>query len=94
MTEALLIFTVSAFQSVSFCMSSRARNRDHHGYAAYATAFAAAAWFIAFRQISLAEFDLIYLLPYTIGAVVGNKLGAGVSMKLERHLKASADGHL
>jgi len=92
--EALAVFGLSAVQSVTFCMSSRARNRGHRGYAAWSTAFAAAAWFVAFRQISLAEFDMALVLPYVVGAVFGNLIGAEVSMRIERIIVASADGHL
>ncbi len=89
-----LIFLYSAFQSVSFCMSSRARNRDHESYALWATAFAAATWYLAFREVSLAHFAYIHMPSYVIGAVLGNKFGAKISMRIERRLNARADGHL
>ncbi len=92
--NAGLIFLYSAFQSVSFCMSSRARNRDHENYARWATAFAAATWYLAFREVSLANFAYIHMPTYIIGAVIGNAMGAKISMRIERKLNASADGHL
>lgn len=90
----LLVFTLALFQTITFAVASRARNRDHFSYAFTATFVGNIAWFICFRQMDIDAWDTALIVPYALGAAIGGAIGMKVSMILERALYASADNHL
>ena len=46
------------------------------------------------RELVLADLKWYLLIPYALGTVAGSIYGAKLSMKIEKMLGASADGHL
>ena len=98
MYEYMLSFTtilILAFvQNVSFSVVSRSRNRDNLRYHMVAAVFSNGIWFLTFRQLILADMNLLLFLPYTIGTVAGSLTGVKVSMFIERILGAASDSHL
>jgi hypothetical protein len=89
-----LVFCLALFQTVTFAIASRARNRDHYTYAFCATLIGNMAWFICFRQMDIDTWNMDLLLPYSLGAAIGGAIGMKVSMILEKLFYASADAHL
>ena len=51
-------------------------------------------WFLTFRQLILEDMSYAFLLPYMIGTVAGSVFGVKISMKIEKWLGATADGHV
>lgn len=92
--EILKILALAFIQNTSFSMVSRSRNRDNLNYHIIASLFSNTLWFLTMRELVLADLKWYLLIPYAIGTVSGSVYGAKLSMKIERWLGASADGHL
>lgn len=92
--QYLIIFALAFVQSVSFSVVSRSRNRDNMTYHLIASLFSNGIWFLTFRQLVLADMSMYLMLPYILGTVTGSLTGARVSLKIEKLIGASADGHL
>ena len=90
----LKILGLAFIQNTSFSMVSRSRNRDNMNYHIIASLFSNTLWFLTMRELVLAELTWWLLIPYAIGTVSGSVYGAKLSMRIERWLGASADGHL
>ena len=88
------ILILAFVQNVSFSVVSRSRNRDNLRYHMVAAVFSNGIWFLTFRQLILADMNLLLFLPYTIGTVSGSLTGVKVSMFIERILGAASDSHL
>ena len=61
---------------------------------AIASVFSNGIWFLTMRELVLADLSLWLLVPYVIGTVAGSLFGAKVSMRIEKWLGATADGHV
>ncbi len=99
MTEELLpviikILILAFIQNISFTVTSRSRNRDDLRYHMIASVFSNGIWFLTFRELIRGDMNYILFVPYLVGTVIGSITGVKVSMFIERHLGASADGHL
>lgn len=95
MLKSIFIILFLAFvQNVSFSIVSRSRNRDNIKYHILAAGASNTIWFLTFRQLILADMNYMLLLPYMIGTVAGSVFGVKISMKIEKWLGATADGHL
>lgn len=82
------IFFLSLIQNISFTMVSRARNRDNIIYHIICSAFSNLLWFLTMHLLVVADLNLILLLPYLIGTVVGSVLGGKVSYYIEDKINA------
>lgn len=90
----LKILGLAFIQNTSFSMVSRSRNRDNMNYHIIASLFSNTLWFLTMRELVLADLNWWLLIPYAIGTVCGSVYGAKLSMRIEKWLGASADGHL
>jgi len=95
MFKSIIIILFLAFiQNVSFSIVSRSRNRDNIKYHILAASASNTIWFLTFRQLILADMNYMLLLPYMLGTVAGSVFGVKISMKIEKWLGATADGHI
>lgn len=92
--QIITILLLAFIQNVSFSVVSRSRNRDNIRYHIIAASLSNTIWFLTFRQLILADMNYALLLPYMVGTVAGSVFGVKVSMKIEKWLGATADGHL
>jgi hypothetical protein len=94
MLSALLITVLAFIQNVSFSIVSRSRNRNNITYHIVAAGASNTIWFLTFKQLIVA--DMAYwLIPfYVVGTVAGSVMGVKVSMRIEKWLGATADGHV
>lgn len=90
----LKIFGLAIVQNISFTIVSRSRNRGNKKYHMIASLFSNSIWFLTFRELIQGEMNLILFIPYVIGTIIGSTYGMTISMKIEKWLGASADGHL
>lgn len=89
-----IIFALAYAQTITFSLSSRARNRDHMKYLFWTTVCSNLIWYLCFRELVLNEMSLFLLFPYTAGTTFGALSGVKVSMFIEKKINASADAHL
>ena len=59
-----------------------------------AALFSNSIWFLTFRELVLGEMNFILFLPYIVGTIAGSTYGMVISMKIEKWLGATADGHI
>jgi len=90
----LWIFCLAFVQNISFTIVSRSRNRDNKKFHIIAAIFSNGIWFLTFRELILADWELLLFLPYVCGTVIGSTFGMSVSMFIEKLLGATADGHI
>lgn len=88
------ILLLAFIQNISFTIVSRSRNRDNKKFHVIAAIFSNGIWFLTFRELILGDMNYLLFIPYVIGTVIGSTWGMTISMKLEKILGASADGHL
>ena len=91
---ALKILGLAFIQNISFSIVSRSRNRNNKKYHIIASLFSNSIWFLTFRELILGDMNYYLFIPYVIGTVIGSSYGMTISMKIEKWLGASADGHL
>jgi len=92
--QYLTILVLAYVQNISFSIVSRSRNRDNTKYHLVASLFSNTIWFLTFRELIKADMDFSLFIPYVAGTMVGSVTGAKISMKIEKWLGASSDGHL
>lgn len=92
--QMLKILGLAFIQNISFSIVSRSRNRNNKKYHIIAALFSNSIWFLTFRELILGEMNLMLFAPYVIGTIIGSTYGMTISMKIEKWLGASADGHL
>ena len=92
--EPLTILSLAFLQNVSFSMVSRARNRDSTSYHLITSIISNTIWFLCFRELVLGEFGIALIVPYIIGTCIGSIYGTKLSMKIEKLIGATADGHI
>ena len=90
----LNIVLLSFAQNIAFSLVSRARNRNNFWYHLIAAVFSNIVWFLTFRVLVTQNMTWSLLVPYTIGTVSGSLFGAQISMKIEKWLGATSDGHM
>jgi uncharacterized membrane protein YfcA len=90
----LTLIGLAFVQNTSFSMVSRSRNRDNMNYHAIASLLSNTLWFLTMRELFKQELDIFLFAPYALGTISGSVFGAKVSMKVEKWLNATADGHL
>lgn len=91
---AFKILGLAFIQNISFSIVSRSRNRDNKKYHIIASLFSNSIWFLTFRELILGDMNYLLFIPYVVGTVIGSAYGMTISMKIEKWLGASADGHL
>lgn len=94
---ALAGFTVlllAFIQNISFSLVSRSRNRDNMRYHIIASGFSNTIWFLTFKQLIFHDMSLWILPFYMIGTIAGSVFGVRISMRIEKWLGATSDGHL
>lgn len=91
---ALKILVLAFIQNISFSIVSRSRNRNNKKYHIIAALFSNSIWFLTFRELVLGEMNYLLFIPYVIGTVIGSTFGMSISMKIEKWLGATSDGHL
>jgi hypothetical protein len=92
---SLLKILVLAFvQNISFTIVSRSRNRGNKKYHMIAALFSNSIWFLTFRELVQGDMNFMLFIPYVVGTILGSTYGMTISMKIEKWLGASADGHL
>jgi len=89
-----IIFLLAIAQNVSFSMVSRSRNRDNIRYHIICSLFSNTLWFLTMRELVLSDMVLEAIPFYVIGTVIGSLFGTKISMKIEKWLNATADGHI
>lgn len=92
--SALTLIALAFVQNTSFSMVSRSRNRDNMNYHAIASLFSNTLWFITMRELVKQDLDIWLFAPYALGTMSGSIFGSKLSMKIEKWLGATADGHL
>lgn len=94
MLNILTIFILSAVQNVSFSLVSRSRNIDNMKYHMIASLFSNTIWFLTFRELIKSDMDFVLFIPYTTGTLIGSVLGSKISMRIEKMIGATSDGHI
>ena len=90
----ITIMALAFIQNISFSLVSRSRNRDNMKYHIIASGFSNTNWFMTFKQLIMTDMSY-YVLPfYMIGTIAGSVFGVKISMRIERWLGATSDGHL
>lgn len=92
--QLLKILILAFVQNISFTIVSRSRNRGNKKYHMIAALFSNSIWFLTFRELIQGDMNLLLFIPYVIGTIAGSTYGMTISMKIEKWLGASADGHL
>lgn len=92
--KLITIVVLSFVLNFSNSLASRSRNRNNATYHLIATTVSNAFWFLTFRMLVLSGMRYIFFIPYLLGTVTGSVLGSHFSMRVEKRLNASADGHL
>lgn len=90
----LTILLLAFAQNVAFSLVSRSRNRSSISYHIGASVASNAVWFLTFRELITADMSLSLFPAYTLGTVVGSVLGVKISMRIEKWLGATSDGHV
>ena len=90
----LIIFLLAIAQNISFSMVSRSRNRDNMAYHVFCSLFSNTLWFLTMRELVLSDMVLEAIPFYVLGTVIGSVFGAKISMRIEKWLGATADGHV
>jgi uncharacterized membrane protein YfcA len=85
----LLVFIAAFFQTTSFSLVSRARNRNHMGYHAAASVLSNGLWFATMGILVTHDMSWVLAVPYIAGTVLGSLFGAKLSMKIEELLGAT-----
>jgi multidrug transporter EmrE-like cation transporter len=88
--QLITVLLLSFLQSVTFTMSSRARNRSNYKFNLACTVVSSSVWFLTLREILL-DPTLGLLIPYVLGAGIGTLIGTKVSMLIEHKIGAKAD---
>jgi hypothetical protein len=89
-----ILFAICIAQNTAFSLVSRARNRDNHYYHATASVFSNGIWFLTIKYMIDLDMAAWLILPYIAGTVTGSLFGATLSMKIEKLIGATSDGHL
>jgi len=63
-------------------------------YHLIASFFSNTIWFLTFRELILADMSWSLFIPYAIGTMLGSVTGAKISMRIEKWLGATSDGHV
>ena len=91
--QIITLLFLSFLQSVTFTMSSRARNRSNYKYNLFCTVVSNSVWFLTLREVVL-DPSLTLLVPYIVGAGFGTLLGTKVSILIEHKIGAKADENM
>ena len=95
MIYAIVKILVLAFiQNISFSIVSRSRTRDNKRYHLIASLFSNSIWFLTFRELIMGDMNYVLFIPYVVGTMIGSTCGMTISMKIEKWLGATADGHI
>jgi len=89
-----VLVVLGFLQNTSFSMVSRSRNRDNMDYHAIASLFSNTLWLLVVQRLFQEDFTTALLAPYALGTISGSVFGSKLSMRIEKFLGASADGHL
>jgi hypothetical protein len=92
--DLLIIFALALIQNISFSLVSRSRNRDNMKYHLIASFFSNTIWFLTFRELVRADMDWVLFVPYAVGTMIGSVFGAKISMRIEKIIGATSDGHI
>lgn len=90
----LAVLLLAFAQNVAFSLVSRSRNRSSIAYHIGASVASNAVWFLTFRELVTSDMSMSLFPAYTIGTVAGSVLGVKISMRIERWLGATSDGHV
>jgi hypothetical protein len=90
----LTLIGLAFVQNTSFSMVSRSRNRDNLNYHAIASLLSNTLWFLTMRELFEQDLDIFLFAPYALGTISGSIFGSKLSMKIEKLLGATADGHI
>jgi hypothetical protein len=63
-------------------------------YHLIASFFSNTIWFLTFRELIKADMDWTLFIPYAVGTMIGSVTGAKISMRIEKWLGATSDGHV
>lgn len=87
----MMLLLFSAWQSVSFTMVSRARQRGNAQYLAWTSVFSNGVWYLTMHQLTLGSITAEKAIPYIVGATAGSLIGQLISMKVEQATGAVMD---
>lgn len=88
------ILLLAFIQNISFTLVSRSRNRDNKKFHIIAAIASNTIWFLTFRELIRGDMSFQLIIPYIVGTVAGSSFGMTVSMRIEKWLGATADGHV
>lgn len=86
--EYLLLFSLTAIQSITGTLSIRAKNRSNLSYALTCTAINNSVWFFTLMYLVTGDMILPMVIPYVTGAVLGAAIGVKVSIWIENLIGA------
>lgn len=86
----LYVAALAYAQNISFCMVSRARNRNNQTYHMVAAILSNLTWFATFRVLVIENMDWTFFIPYLIGTVAGSLTGAAISERIEKRIGATS----
>ena len=92
MNPLITIFALAFFQSVSFTMTSRAKNRNNMWYNGFCAVLSNGIWLLTMRQLIINDISYDLFLPYILGTACGSMFGANIiSMRVERWLGSTTE---
>ena len=94
-TEAMITIALLAFvQSVSFTMTSRAKNRNNVWYNGFCAVLSNGIWLLTMRHLIINDIAFELFPPYIIGTACGSMFGANmISMRIERWLGSTTEAN-
>lgn len=86
-----LLLGYAFFQSVSFSVVSRARQRNHDVYLMWASVFSNGVWYLTMHQLALKNITPDKTAPYVVGGITGSLVGQNIAMQVEKKINARMD---
>ena len=94
MNTMITIGLLAFVQSVSFTMTSRAKNRDNMWYNGFCAILSNGIWLLTMRTLVVNDISYDLFAPYIFGTACGSMFGANIiSMRVERWLGSTTDSN-
>lgn len=92
MNAMITIGLLAFIQSVSFTMTSRAKNRNNIWYNGFCAILSNGIWLLTMKVLIVNNISYDLFAPYIIGTAFGSMFGANfISMRIERWLGSTTD---
>ena len=94
MNAMITIGLLAFIQSVSFTMTSRAKNRNNVWYNGFCAILSNGIWLLTMKVLIVNDISFTLFAPYIIGTACGSMFGANIiSMRIERWLGSTTDSN-